>query len=235
MISGLRGCAYRDTAAGDAPGSESGGSVRGAARTWEIANAAGATGSMPCSSALPADSARPRRGPRAGVCDNARPERLRAPAGVSVFRLTPGPCRGTPCTKTSRPLPWPPWSGHKRDMENRVPPSLSDADEAQRNRGSRAFAAGVRDRCDHTAFRGAVELRHHQAGDAERVVERLHLRERVLSGVRVEDEQHLVRRAGERLVDDALHFADLFHEVQLRREPARAPRPAAGTSGRRAR
>ena len=51
------------------------------------------------------------------------------------------------------------------------------------------------DGADHAALGRAVELGEDQAGEAERVVEGLHLRERVLPGVRVEHEQHLVRRA----------------------------------------
>ena len=67
-----------------------------------------------------------------------------------------------------------------------------------------APAARLRDRRDDAALGGAVELGQHEAGQAERRVERLHLRERVLPGVRVEHQQHLVRRALLRLRDHAL-------------------------------
>src|SRR4029077_8711150 len=74
----------------------------------------------------------------------------------------------------------------------------------------------MRDGADHAALRRAVELGQDEAGQAERLVERLDLRERVLPGVGVEDEQHLMRRAVEGLARDALDLADLLHEVQLR-------------------
>ncbi len=56
-------------------------------------------------------------------------------------------------------------------------------------------------------------------GEAERLVERLHLGERVLPGIRVEHEQHVVRRAVHGLGGDALHLADLLHEMELRGQP----------------
>ena len=51
-----------------------------------------------------------------------------------------------------------------------------------------------RNRKDDAALRGAVELGHDQARDADGLVELLRLRERVLALARVEHEQHLVRR-----------------------------------------
>ena len=52
----------------------------------------------------------------------------------------------------------------------------------------------VRDRDRDAAFRGAVELRQHDAGDAGGLAEELRLLHAVLAGRRVDDEQRLVRR-----------------------------------------
>ena len=67
----------------------------------------------------------------------------------------------------------------------------------------------------HAAFGGAVELGHDQAGELQRVVKGLDLAERVLPGVAVNHQQHLVRRGGIGLLHHALDLAQLFHQVQL--------------------
>jgi hypothetical protein len=54
----------------------------------------------------------------------------------------------------------------------------------------------------------------------QRVVEGLHLRQRVLAGVAVDDQQHFVRRAVHALADHALDLLQLFHQVQLGRQAA---------------
>src|SRR5262245_32576077 len=52
------------------------------------------------------------------------------------------------------------------------------------------------DREDDAAFRGAVELREDHPGHLDRVGELARLGETVLAGGRVDDEQHLLQRAG---------------------------------------
>ena len=54
----------------------------------------------------------------------------------------------------------------------------------------------------------------------QRRVEGLHLRQRVLAGVAVDHQQHLVRRAGLGLADHAPDLLQLFHQVRLRRQAA---------------
>ena len=65
----------------------------------------------------------------------------------------------------------------------------------------------------------AVELGEHHAGDVDRLGELPGLREPVLPGGRVEDEQHLLERA-RRAVDDAPELLELGHEVGLGVETA---------------
>ena len=75
----------------------------------------------------------------------------------------------------------------------------------------------ARDRGDGTALGGAVELGDDEAGEAERLVEGLHLAHRVLPGVGVDHEPaSRAARSGIGLGHHALHLADLVHEVQLR-------------------
>src|SRR5688500_6073841 len=57
---------------------------------------------------------------------------------------------------------------------------FADPDEEKRHR------LFLRDRAHHAALCRAVELREDEAGQAERGIERLHLRERVLTGIRIE-------------------------------------------------
>src|SRR4051812_26908541 len=68
--------------------------------------------------------------------------------------------------------------------------ALSDADVADRELHL------VADPHDDAALRGPVELRQHDPGHADARVELLRLVQRVLPGRRVDDEQYLVRRAG---------------------------------------
>jgi hypothetical protein len=75
-----------------------------------------------------------------------------------------------------------------------------------------------------SALGGAVELGEDEPGEAQRLVEGIHLAHRVLAVVRVEDEPGLMGRRGIGLGDDALHLLDLVHEVRLRREPSRGIR-----------
>ena len=70
--------------------------------------------------------------------------------------------------------------------------AFAHPDEVDRHR---PLAAGEGDRGDGTPLGGAVELGDDEPGELQRLVERLHLRERVLAGVAVDDEQHLVRCA----------------------------------------
>ncbi|CAM2148209.1 hypothetical protein PT2222_10431 [Paraburkholderia tropica] len=91
---------------------------------------------------------------------------------------------------------------------------LAHADEVHRNR------ALARDRGENAALRGAVELGDDQAGETERVIERLHLRECILARVRVDHEQHFVRRAVEGLADHALDLLELIHQMELRGQAA---------------
>ena len=51
---------------------------------------------------------------------------------------------------------------------------------------------------ENAAARGAVELGHHEAGDARDLAENLDLAHRVLADRRIEHEQHGVRRARDR-------------------------------------
>ena len=54
-----------------------------------------------------------------------------------------------------------------------------------------------------------------EPGQAERGVERAHLRQCVLTGVAIDHQQHLVRRLRVGFGDRALHLLQLFHQVQL--------------------
>jgi hypothetical protein len=72
-------------------------------------------------------------------------------------------------------------------------------------------ADGERD----AALGGAVELRQHDAGDAQRLVEDPRLRQRVLAAGRVDHQQHLVGRVRHQLRGGARDLLHLFHEVRL--------------------
>ena len=70
----------------------------------------------------------------------------------------------------------------------------------------------------HAALGGAVQLGNDQAGQPQCVVERAYLGQRVLAGVAIDHQQHLVRRRGIGLGDHAADFFQLVHQVQLRRQ-----------------
>src|SRR5207247_2364012 len=71
-----------------------------------------------------------------------------------------------------------------RDERAQVVDVFAYADEQKRN------GPLPRDRANHPALGGAIELGDDEAGEAERVVEGLDLRERVLPGVGVEHAGH---------------------------------------------
>src|SRR6267143_3254025 len=73
----------------------------------------------------------------------------------------------------------------------------------------------VADADDHAALGRPVQLGEDESGDAERLVELPRLLDRVLAGGRVDDQQHLVRRALLRLGESALQTLQLLHEICL--------------------
>ena len=75
------------------------------------------------------------------------------------------------------------------------------------------------DREHDPALGGAVELGEHHARHVDGLGELAGLREPVLTGRRVDDEQHLLERSG-RAVDDAAELLQLLHQVDLRVQPA---------------
>ncbi len=77
----------------------------------------------------------------------------------------------------------------------------------------------------------SVQLRQDEACDADLVLEHPCLGDGVLAGRRVQDEEDLVRRAGELPSHDPPHLLQLLHQVDLCVEPSRGvddhnPRPA---------
>src|SRR5690606_32452978 len=84
--------------------------------------------------------------------------------------------------------------------------AFADRDEADRH------LELPRDREHDAALRRAVELRDREPGHAEPLVELGRLRERVLPLARVDDQQHLVRRARIEARDDAANLLELVHE-----------------------
>ena len=70
------------------------------------------------------------------------------------------------------------------------------------------------------ALRRAVQLRQRDAGHADRVAEESRLLQAVLAGGRVDDQQGLVRRARQALLDHAAHLGELLHQVRLRVQSA---------------
>jgi hypothetical protein len=68
---------------------------------------------------------------------------------------------------------------------------------------------------DHAAFAGAVELGDDQAGQGDGFVKFARLHQRVHAGAGVQDQQGLVRRAGQFFVHDAMHLLQFLHEVVL--------------------
>ncbi len=109
----------------------------------------------------------------------------------------------------------PPARARSRRVERpQVVEPFADADELHRQ------AELVRDRDGDAALRRAVELRQRDAGHADGVVEEPRLLQPVLAGRRVDDEQHLVRRALAPPGDHAPHLRELVHQVRLRVQPA---------------
>ena len=70
----------------------------------------------------------------------------------------------------------------------------------------------VGDGNENPAARRAVELGHHQAGNARYLAENLHLAERILADRRIEHEQHRVRRGRLDLAHDAHHLLQFAHQ-----------------------
>src|SRR6476646_1871546 len=87
--------------------------------------------------------------------------------------------------------------------------AFADADEVHRQ------FEFLRQRHQDAAARGAVELRHHEAGDASGTMKCLDLRQCILSHRGVEHQQHGVRRGRIDLLDDANHLFELFHQLGL--------------------
>src|SRR5207244_3494474 len=98
--------------------------------------------------------------------------------------------------------------------EREVLDLLAGADEA---RGELQLVANGD---DDAAFSRAVELRADDPGEVRGGVKFARLREGVRAGGGVHDEERLVRRGGVGLLQDALHFAELGHEVVLRVQTA---------------
>ena len=77
------------------------------------------------------------------------------------------------------------------------------------------------DREHDTAFGGAVELGHDEAGDVDELRELAGLLHGVLAGGAVEHEQDFVRRFGYLLLRDAHDLGQLLHQVALVVQPPR--------------
>ena len=67
----------------------------------------------------------------------------------------------------------------------------------------------------NAALGRAVELGHHQAGDAGGVAEGFDLSQRVLADGRVEHENDIVRRGGIDLADGAHDLGEFVHQLRL--------------------
>ena len=91
---------------------------------------------------------------------------------------------------------------------------FAHADEAHRHWPR--FGDGGND----AAFGGAIQFGDDQAGKPQRIIEGFDLHYRILAGVGVQHQHHLVRRSGIGLGDDAFYFFDFFHEMQLCRQTA---------------
>src|SRR5215472_10330355 len=92
--------------------------------------------------------------------------------------------------------------------------TFADADEVHRQ-----FVLG-RDRDQDAAAGGAVELGHHETGDAGGPGEFVDLRERVLPDGGVEHQQDRMRRAGVQLLHHPHDLLELPHERRLVLQPA---------------
>ena len=89
------------------------------------------------------------------------------------------------------------------------------------------FAALAGPQCNsgqHTAFGRAIELGDDQTGELQCLVKGFDLRQRILSGVAVDDQKDFMRRRADALTaglgDGAFDFFELFHQVQLRGQTA---------------
>src|SRR5436309_350499 len=78
----------------------------------------------------------------------------------------------------------------------------------------------VCDRDRNAALGTAVELRERDTRDADRFAEETRLLEAVLPRRRVDDEERLVRRAGQLPLDHTSHLGELLHQVRLGVQPA---------------
>src|SRR5580692_1031371 len=90
---------------------------------------------------------------------------------------------------------------------NEVVDLFAGADETN---GQAKFA---RDGNDDAAFGGAIELGENDAGDTDAGGELASLGQTVLSRGGVENEQDVVRRAGNNFGGGALHFFEFLHEI----------------------
>ena len=79
----------------------------------------------------------------------------------------------------------------------------------------------MRDRDGDAALRRPVQLRQRDPGHADGVAEEPGLLQPVLAGGRVDDEQGLVRRARQALLDHAADLGELLHQVGLRVQASR--------------
>jgi hypothetical protein len=86
---------------------------------------------------------------------------------------------------------------------------LADADGVDRQ------AELLRRRDQHAAFRRAVQLGHHQPGDAGVAAEHLDLVERILAGGGIEHQHHVVRRGGVEPPQHAADLGELVHQPGL--------------------
>src|SRR6476659_6302690 len=87
--------------------------------------------------------------------------------------------------------------------------ALTDADEVYRQ--FMLFGQRHQD----AAARGAIELGHHQSGNAGGAMKCLDLRQRVLSNRSIEHQQHGMRGGGVDLPDDTNHLVEFAHQLGL--------------------
>ena len=87
--------------------------------------------------------------------------------------------------------------------------AFADAHEAHRQ------PRGGGDGHQHPGLRGAVQLGHRKAGDADRLVELGHLGEGVLADAGIEHQQHFVGGSGVQAAHHALDLAQFVHQAGL--------------------
>ena len=107
-----------------------------------------------------------------------------------------------------------------RGERRKIVDALADADEMHRQ----AEARGKRHQ--NAAARAAVELGHHQAGDARGLAENLDLADRVLPDGGVEHQEHRVRRRRLDLAHHAHHLFQFAHQFGRGSAGGRRCRPA---------